>query len=434
MTRLNLNLLWLATLFSLLCYSEVHTHAYGRYFVDAMETIHQRGLEEIDRQTLFDAAVRAMAQEHDQYSNFVTRDIKERYVSELEQQFSGIGIRVEQNRETKDIVVVDTIVGTPHPAHDAGMRVGDRIVAIDGQPVKGELYAAAVLRIRGPVGDPVTITVTRGGKSEPLDLVVTRSKIAVDSLLGDARDADGRWKFLLSADPRIAYIRVTTFGDRTADELRRVLKDLEERGQLNALIIDVRDNEGGFLDTAVEACDLLVRAGPIVTTRQRDGKIKDEYTATPEGTFDGFPLVVLVNGESASASEILAACIQDHHRGTIIGQRTFGKGSVQQMIPMEGDRSLLKLTMASYWRPSGKNIHRLKNATPEDEWGVRPQEGFEVKMTAEQEQQRAADRRQRDRIPAQANSTAAANLPTADLQLRRAVEYLQSELSGLAVR
>jgi carboxyl-terminal processing protease len=434
MPRLNLNLLWLTALFSLLCYGEVHNHAYGRYFVDAMETIHQRGLEEIDRQTLFNAAVRAMAQEHDQYSNFVTRDIKERYVSELEQQFSGIGIRVEQNRETKDILVVDTIVGNPHPAHDAGMRTGDRIIAIDGRPVQGELYAAAVLRIRGPVGEPVTITVIHQGESEPHDLVVIRSKIAVDSVLGDARDVDGRWNFLLSADPRIAYIRVTTFGDRTADELRRVLRDLDEQGRLNALIVDVRDNEGGFLDTAFEVSNLFVREGSVVTTRQRDGKIKDEYTATAKGTFEGFPMAVLVNGESASASEILAACIQDHHRGTIIGQRTFGKGSVQQMIPMEGDRSLLKLTMASYWRPSGKNIHRLKHAKPADEWGVHPSEGYQVALTAEQNQQRLKDRRQRDLVPAQRDSGAGAQLPAADEQLRRAVEYLQSELTGLARR
>ncbi|NIP84105.1 MAG: PDZ domain-containing protein [Planctomycetales bacterium] len=434
MTRTNLNLLWLATLVSLVCYREVHQHPYGRYFVEAMNTIHQRGLENIDRQKLFDAAVTAMAQEHDPYSNFVTRELKERYVSELEQQFSGIGIRVEQNRETKDIVVVDTIVGTPHPAHDAGMRSGDRILAIDGQPVQGELYAAAVQRIRGPVGKPVTITVMHAGESEPQDLVVIRSQIAVASVLGDTRRADGGWNFLLGADPRIAYVRLTTFGDRTAVELRQVLEKLDAEGKLQALILDVRDNEGGFLDTAVEVCDLLVREGVIVTTRQRDGHVRDQYLARAEGTFDGFPLVVLVNGESASASEILAACIQDHHRGTIVGQRTFGKGSVQQMIPLERNRSLLKLTMASYWRPSGQNIHRLKNATAADQWGVRPHEGFEVVLTVEQQQERAADRRQRDRIPLSTQSPAAAELPAADVQLGRAVEYLQAELAELVQR
>ncbi|NIL98733.1 MAG: PDZ domain-containing protein [Planctomycetales bacterium] len=433
MTRLNLNLLWLTTLFSFLCYSEVHIHPYGRYFVQALETIHRRGLEEIDRQTLFDAAVRAMAQEHDPYSNFVTRKLKERYQSELEQQFSGIGIRVEQDRETKDIVVVDTIVGMPHPAHDSGMRRGDRIVAIDGQPVKDEPYAAAVQRIRGPVGEPVVITILRETESQPRDLVVMRSQIAVDSVLGDARDADGHWRFRMTVDPRIAYIRLTTFGDRTADELRKVLEKLDKQKQLQALILDVRDNEGGYLETAVEICDLFVREGPIVSTRQRNGKIRDAYMAKAPGTYTGFPMVVLVNGESASASEILAACIQDHHRGAIIGQRTFGKGSVQQMIPLEGNRSLLKLTMASYWRPSGENIHRLKNAQPEDTWGVRPDEGWEVKLTAEQEQQRTSDRRYRDRIPT-SDESATPSLPQADLQLQKAVEYLQAQLGGLATR
>ncbi|MGB6043524.1 MAG: S41 family peptidase [Pirellulales bacterium] len=432
MTRLNLNALCLVTLVSLLCYHETHKSAYGRYFVDALEVIHHRGLEQLDRQTLFDAALRGMAQEHDEHSNFITREDKKRYLSDLEQQFTGIGIRVEQKRDTQDIVVVDTIIGKPHPAHDAGMRPGDRIVAINGTSVVGELYGVVVNRIRGPRGKPVTISVVHEGATQPEDLVVIRSDIAVDSVMGNSRDSNGRWEYFLDSDPRIGYLRLTTFGERSADEMREALTQMDQNGPTKALIVDVRDNEGGFLDAAHEICDLFVDDGVIVTTNGPGGVVQKEYRATVEGTFGGFPVVVLANRNSASASEIFAACLQDHQRGKVIGQRTYGKGSVQQMIPMEGNRSLLKLTTASYWRPNGKNIHRLKNAKKEDEWGVRPDDGFEIELTDEQELARRRDRRERDKLPTTPPAEDNPPLSQIDPQLQRAIEYLQSELHEIA--
>ncbi len=428
MPRLNLNLIWFSLIFSLLCYGESTRSVYGRYFVDAMETIHYRGLESMDRQGLFDAAVRGMANEHDRYSSFISRLDKKRYVSNLDQKFSGIGIIVEADDDGNGIYVVNTIIGNPHPAHDAGMRSGDRIIAVEGETVIGKPLTEAVEKIRGPTDTYVALTVRGEDGGTPRDLIVRRADIQVDSVLGDVRDADGAWDYSLAADPRIAYIRLSSFGDRTADELRTQLRKLEKAGNLGGLIIDVRDNAGGYLSAAHQVCDLFIREGTIVETRGRGGIVERRYVATDEGTFDGFPMAILINGESASASEILAACLQDYDRATIVGVRTFGKGSVQQMIPMEGDRSILKLTTASFWRPSDRNIHRLKSATDEDQWGVRPDKGFVVELTDEEESERIELRRARDAFRPDRTDVVEGSVPEIDRQLKAAVQLLHEKI------
>lgn len=434
MPRLNLNLIWLAVVTSLLCHSRVDQNVYGRNFADALETIHQRGLEEIDRQDLFNAAVYAMAKEHDQFSSFIPRQDKARYEISLDQKFVGMGASVMEDPEGRGIVVTNTMIGEPHPAHDAGILSGDVIVRVEGESVAGLSTNDVVKKIAGPEGTDVRLSVLAGGEGEPRDVFVRRSAIKIDSVRGDIRGDDTKWRYVLAADERIAYIRLISFGGLSTEEMRAMLTRLKEDDQLHALILDLRDNRGGYLEAAWHLCDMFIADGEIVRTVGRGGKIEKVYSASGDGTFTGFPMAILVNGESASASEIFAACLQHYNRAVIIGERTFGKGSVQQMIPMEQDRSILKLTVARYWPPSGKNIDRRKDSTDEDDWGVRPNAGFEVKLTPEQERERLKLRDERDAFRSGRDDVVTGCIPDADLQLKKAVEYLQAKLDEAAER
>jgi carboxyl-terminal processing protease len=233
------------------------------------------------------------------------------------------------------------------------------------------------------VGEPVTLSIRRPGAAEPHVVTIDRAIINVESVLGDVRRSDGRWDYLISEEPRIGYVRIRMFGDKTAAELAAVMDELTKEG-LAGLIIDVRDDAGGSLDAAVQISDLFLRAGrPIVTTRDRDEMVRDRFVSTGAGKFVDLPLVVLVDRNSASASEIVAACLQDYKRAVVVGERSYGKGTVQRLMRIESGRSLLKLTSATYWRPSGKNIHKMPEDAESDEWGVTPNPGFDVKLDKE---------------------------------------------------
>ncbi|MFP6612675.1 MAG: S41 family peptidase [Pirellulales bacterium] len=431
MPRSNLNLIWVAGVISLLCYSQVNRSAYGRYFVEALETIHYLGLEEKGEQELFDAAMYAMAKQHDKYSTFVSRELKNPYEQQLDQQFVGIGTKVELDPDGQGILIANPVMGPTHPAYDAGIRTGDIIVAVEGRSIKDlpqKEFRKTVESIKGPAGTYVQLTVKPEGRDEQKIVRVKRSKIRVDSLAGDIRGPDRKWRFLLAADPRIVYLRLTQFGAQTVAEMQATLEELKEKDQLNALILDLRDNPGGYLDASWQVCNLFISSGVIVETRYRDNSIKRRYEALAKNTFSDFPMVVLVNGESASASEIVAACFQDHGRAVVCGVRTYGKGSVQDMIPMEGQRSILKLTTASFWRPSDKNIHRKQGAADEDEWGVKPDDGFGINIEKKAEKQRRKLRDEREAFRENRNDVVEGCLPAIDLQLKKAVEYLRAKL------
>jgi carboxyl-terminal processing protease len=221
--------------------------------------------------------------------------------------------------------------------------------------------------------------------------------------------------------------------------LKQALEGLEARG-VKGLILDLRGNAGGFLKTAVSTCDLFVREGQIVSTRGRDKKrIVDNYEATGKAPYVRWPIAVLVDHLTASASEIVAACLQDHHRAVVVGERTWGKGTVQNVIPLESGKSALKLTVATYWRPSEKNIHRVRDAKESDDWGVRPDPGFEVKLTEDQLRRVIEERHRRDVLKPQGGKPAAGKAPgdeaksdTApfDPQRDKAVEYLKTRISS----
>jgi carboxyl-terminal processing protease len=368
----------------------------------------------------------------DDYSSFLPRSIKTYFDQALEQKYGGIGIEVSPPGSDKQLVVVSARV--EGPAYKAGIRAGDRIVGIDQRNTEALTFDDALRMLRGKPGTPVTVRVRRQGHDEPLEFHLNRALIKVASVLGDERREDGSWNFMLPNQDRIGYIRVTSFGDLTLEEFEAAMQQLTDQ-HCRGLVLDLRNNPGGLLDKAEELCDLFLPAGAvIVTTRGRDARVRKESRATGNGPYRDLPLVVLVNGDSASASEIVAACLQDHHRAKIVGQRSFGKGTVQNLIPVEAGKSSLKLTIATYWRPSEKNIHRMSSSKATDEWGVKPDPDGEVKIDEKQAEAWTEARRRRDGRMTLSDSAEDAPLPTSplefDSQLRRAVELLDQELAS----
>ena len=319
----------------------------------------------------------------DQHSLFVREQIRDDFRVELRQEFGGVGVRIGLVGQPP----MPVILGPPEPgtpAFLADIRSGDILLAVDGTETPGLPIDQIVKLTRGQPGTEVVLSILHEGDLTPEDIPLTRSIINVESVCGDLRDPDGAWRYLLDRNPRIAYIRIISFGDKTEEELAQVL-ELSTAAGAEAFILDVRDNYGGALDAAVGISDLFLRGGlPIVTTRGRDQRTRGQAVSTGNGHYTTPPLAVLINHNSASASEIVAACLQDHDRAVVVGERTFGKGTVQSLMELEAGRSLLKLTSATYWRPSGKNINRMPGDTEEDEWGVSPNPGFEVLLDNQQ--------------------------------------------------
>lgn len=387
MSLRNLLLLLSTAIVSYACYVRAEQNPYARYVASSYAIIDRWSLVNPPDQELFDGALQGMVEvlnrRGDEHSMFVNERGRDSFREDLIQEFGGIGVRILQLGDPPLL----TIVGPPEPGSPAAssdIRSGDQIVAIDGKETAAMEMQEVLTLMRGPVGSAVVLSVVHEGTTEPVDIEIVRDTITVESILGDYRDEENRWQFHLLSDTRIGYMRITKFGDKTEEELTRHLAELTADG-VKALILDVRDNYGGALDAAVGISDLFLRAGlPIVTTRDRDEQVRERFVSTGRGGYLDLPLAVLINHNSASAAEILAACLQDYDRAVIVGKRTYGKGTVQRLMPIESGRSLLKLTAATYWRPSGDNIHRMPGDTEDDPWGVRPNEGFEIPLDEEQ--------------------------------------------------
>lgn len=343
-----------------------------KLLVDTINQVEQNYVEPIDRRKLVEAAIRGVLRELDDYSGYVAPENMGGFRTAVSQQFGGIGIEVDIVRG--QLTVISPLVGSP--AYRAGLIAGDWIVEIDGKPTKSLRLDEAIDLMKGATGTSVTLKIRHSGHSDTKDVTLTREVIRLETVLGDERDEDDRWDYMLDDDLRIGYVRVTGFGHDTAQDLRKVLDGLE-KDNLAGLILDLRFNPGGLLSSAIQVADLFVSEGKIVSTAGRNVE-EQTWEAKKRGTFEGFPIAVLVNRYSASASEIVAACLQDHQRAVVIGERTYGKGSVQRVIEMEGGHSALKLTTAGYHRPSGKNIDRHPGDKAEDEWGVKPNDGYDL--------------------------------------------------------
>ncbi len=409
-----------------------------RMLAETVDQVERNYIKDISRRELMEAAIEGILRKLDPYSSYIDRSQLQGFREGVESEFAGIGVQVtiEDNRLT----VISPIVGSP--AYQAGLQAGDQIIRVEGQSVIGITIDEAIKRLKGPPGSKVKFTVWHPHSGKEETLKVTRQVIHMRTVLGDHHKKNDAWDYFLTTDEqKIAYIRITAFSRETARELRRALVQLKAQ-KMRGLVLDLRFNPGGLLSSAIEISDLFLSSGKIVSTKGRNAPERS-WSAHKKGTFEGFPMAVLINRYSASASEILAACLQDHQRAIVVGSRSWGKGSVQNVIELDHGRSALKLTTASYHRPSGKNIHRFPNAKESDEWGVTPSDGFGVKLAPEEMTRMIQIRRDRDvlmrrdpvsgeqsgpRPPEPPVAVDQTNNPI-DKQLRKALDYLESELA-----
>jgi carboxyl-terminal processing protease len=394
-----------------------------RVFVDTFEQIERNYVKDVNRRELMEAAIQGMVAKLDPYSSYISPDDLARFNQMVDQEFGGIGIHVSVPESTKRLTVVSPLPGTP--AYKAGVRAGDVILEIEGESTEGFTIESAVKLLKGKPGEPVEIKVKHDDAEETEEeITVVRAVIQVPTVLGDRYNSDGSWNFVVDEKHKIGYIRLTHFSRRSGDELRDVLGSLKSDGML-ALVLDLRTNPGGLLSQATEIADLFIEKGMIVKTEGRNTPER-VWNARKAGTYSGFPMAVLVNRFSASASEIVSACLQDHKRAVVVGERTWGKGSVQNVIELEEGSSALKLTTASYLRPSGKNIHRFPGVDESEEWGVMPNDEFEIKLPQEELREFLVHRRERDVL----KKDGSPNSDFEDRQLQKALEHLIKEIGA----
>jgi carboxyl-terminal processing protease len=312
-----------------------------RTFTEIFAKIKNDYVEPIEDKALLENAIRGMLAGLDPHSAYlVPADYKELQAG-TSGEFGGLGIEV--GMEDGFVKVISPIDDTP--ADRAGVKAGDLVIRLDDTPVKGMALSDAVKIMRGKPGTDIVLTIVRDGEDKPLSITITRDVIRVTSVKSNM------------LDPGYGYVRISQFQSRTGDNLREALEKLEEEsgGPLKGLVLDLRNNPGGVLSAAVSVSDAFITDGIIVYTEGRLDDAKLKFNAKPTDILNGAPLVVLVNGGSASASEIVAGALQDHHRAIIMGGKTFGKGSVQTILPMDNG-SALKLTTAKYYTPSGTSI------------------------------------------------------------------------------
>ena len=302
--------------------------------------IEKQYVDKVNTKELVYGAIKGMLETLDPHSNFMPPDIYTQLKTDTAGKFGGLGIEVWVNKDGV-LTVVTPMEGTP--AWKAGIKPGDRIMKINSESTKGMSIVEATTRIRGEIGTSITFTVQRDGVTKPLEFKMKRVSIDVKSV---------RYELLAG---NFGYIRLNHFQEKSGQEVKSAIAKMESKNKLAGLILDLRNNPGGLLDEAVEASNLFVDGGVIVSTIGRDKNEKEvKYAKSGIARLD-FPIVVLVNGSSASAAEIMAGALKDHKRAIIAGQRTFGKGSVQTVIPLAEDVGL-KLTIARYYTPSGVSI------------------------------------------------------------------------------
>jgi len=314
-------------------------------FGDIFERIRNQYVEDVEPGALIEAAIDGMLTSLDPHSSYLSPDDAAQMQVQTRGEFGGLGIEVTQ--EEGFVKVVSPIDGTP--AAEAGIEAGDFITHVDGDSMLGLTLDEAVERMRGPVGSEIVITIVREGETEPFDVTIVRDTIELQAVraraLGDT-----------------VVLRVTTFNDKTTPNLiSKLSEEVEKLGgmdKVNGFVLDLRNNPGGLLTQAIRVSDAFLEKGEIVSTRGRNPEDGDRFNATPGDLAMGKPIVVLINGGSASASEIVAGALQDHRRAIVVGTKSFGKGSVQTVMPLRGEGAM-RLTTARYYTPSGRSIQAL---------------------------------------------------------------------------
>ncbi len=310
-------------------------------FTDVLSLVRSHYVEDVDMEKLLYGAINGMLSTLDPHSSFLTPEMYEEMQADTHGEFGGLGIEITV--KDGELIIVSPIEDTP--AYSAGIKAGDKIIKINGQPTRDIGVMGAVRLMRGPEGEEITLSIRRSGVAELQDFKIVRAIIKIKSVKSSL------------LQNRYGYVRIAQFQDRTSSDLKEHLLKLrqEKGGHLDGVILDLRNNPGGLLDQAVAVADLFLDKGLIVYTEGRDVESKMTFSAQQVGTEPEYPLIVLINGGSASAAEIVAGALQDHDRAVILGEQSFGKGSVQTIISLE-DKSGLRLTTARYFTPSGRSI------------------------------------------------------------------------------
>jgi carboxyl-terminal processing protease len=389
-------------------------------FGDIFERIRQNYVEEVDEAELIEAAINGMLTSLDPHSSYISASDFEDMQVQTRGEFGGLGIEVTQ--EDGFVRVITPMDDTP--AMEAGVEAGDFITHVDGEALLGLTLEEAVDLMRGPVGSDIVITVVREDEPEPFDITITRDRIQLTAVRA-------------RLEGNTAILRVSTFSDQTYPNLRDGLLGLiEEVGgleNLQGVVLDLRNNPGGLLTQAIRVSDAFLEQGEIVSTRGREPQDGERYNATPGDMIEGLPMVVLINGGSASASEIVAGALQDHRRAVIVGTQSFGKGSVQSVMPLAGDGAM-RLTTSLYYTPSGRSIQALGVApdiiveqrdpieVAEDEEGRPARTEASLRGAIENSSLTEDELRQREEERAIAEATA--RLRNEDYQLAYAIDIL----------
>lgn len=416
-----------------------------------------RELSPEERQELVKRMINGGLRWLDPHSAYFDEEQLKEFERDNEGSFSGVGILLGLDEPTKALKIVYPLPGTP--AYEAGLMAGDRILKIDDTETTGMTPEEAKKRILGETGTKVSLTLRREGRTPPeFTVTLVRSRIPLHPVAGVSRRSDDptRWNWFLDPQRQIAYVRVTTFNELATREVQAAVREIEQAGG-RGLILDLRDNPGGLLSEAVALADLFLTEGRIVTTRDRRDRGRSQ-SARAAGTIflpaETHPIAVLVNRETASASEIVAAALQDHQRAVVVGERTFGKGSVQSIFRLPPDQKhAVKLTTQTWWRPSGRNIDKATAPRDRpDEWGVTPDAGLEVVVTEAEYLRRLHEVRKLEFVPGKPEVVGPNppppppipvprgedgkplwddTRPFQDRQLDRALEYLRGKLSGV---
>ena len=315
-------------------------------FGEVLEKINKEYVDEFNQSESMDSAINGLLQSLDPYSSYMSPKIFDEMQTETSGEFGGLGIEVSM--EAGVVKVISPIDDTP--ASRAGLKAGDYIVKINDVQVQGKSLSEAVDLMRGPVGSGIELTVRRRGERKALTFNIIREVIQVQSVKSEI------------IDESIGYIRLTSFNDNSSDQIEKQIKKLKKNKNLNSFILDLRNNPGGLLSQAIKISDFFLENGEIVSTKSRKKSENRKWFAKKGDITDGKTLLVLINYGSASASEIVAGALKDHKRAIIVGENSFGKGSVQSIIPLK-NRGAIRLTVAKYYLPSGKSISEV---------GVRP--------------------------------------------------------------
>jgi carboxyl-terminal processing protease len=390
-----------------------------KLFTDIIGHIQKDYVEETKSKDLIYGAIKGMLETLDPHSGFMPPETYKEMQSETRGRFEGLGLEITM----KDAILTVVAPIEDTPAFKAGILAGDQIIKIDGEWTKSLTLMDSVKKMRGPKGSQVTITIMREGFTKPRDFTLTRDVIPVRSV---------RHELL---DKQYGYIRISQFQEKTDSEFDKAMKALEEesKGGLKGLVLDLRNNPGGLLDQAVKISDRFIDSGIIVSIDGKKEEQKQKFPAHAQGTLPRYPLVVLVNGGSASGSEIVAGAIQDHHRGIILGTQTFGKGSVQTIFSLK-DGAGLRLTTARYFTPSGRSIQAKGIAPDVVVKLVRPEEEKEkepavFKMPSEKDLERHLETEKvapKEKEKNKKEEGKDEKKKPADNQLDRALELLKS--------